>query len=90
MSELCKYLRVKTDGAHGDPRALERAADDASTVYWCLLTMSSAGPDDGLVHAHGCRAGRKCCATHDGVTPTALAAAEQRNVTADATSSRST
>ncbi len=58
---LCKYLRAKTPGAHGDPRALAEAASDASTVYWCLLTMSAAGPDDRLVHAHGCGPARACC-----------------------------
>jgi hypothetical protein len=28
--------------------------------YWCLRTMEAAGPDDRLVHAHGCRASRAC------------------------------
>ncbi len=58
---LCKYLRAKTAGPHGDPKALAEAASDASTVYWCLLTMSAAGPDDGLVHAQACGTGRACC-----------------------------
>ncbi|HSV15576.1 MAG TPA: hypothetical protein VLI90_15045 [Tepidisphaeraceae bacterium] len=28
--------------------------------YWCLATMESVGPDDHYVHAHECRAGRRC------------------------------
>jgi hypothetical protein len=60
--ELCKYLRAKVNTApHGDRRELWAVRTDASTIYWCLLTMRSAGPDDGLVHAERCGAGRECC-----------------------------
>jgi hypothetical protein len=60
--DLCKYLRAKVStAAHGDRRALWELRLDASTIYWCLLTMGPAGPDDGLVHADRCGAGRECC-----------------------------
>ena len=60
--DLCRYLRAKVSGApHGDKRALFALRDEATTVYWCLLTMSAAGPDDGLVHAGACGKGRACC-----------------------------
>lgn len=60
--DLCRYLRAKVTGApHGDKKALFALRNDATTVYWCLLTMSPAGPDDGLVHANRCGAGRTCC-----------------------------
>ena len=59
---LCKYLRAKVTGAaHNDRRALFALRGEATTVYWCLLTMASAGPDDGLVHATRCGEGRVCC-----------------------------
>jgi hypothetical protein len=59
---LCDFLRAKVSGAaHGDKRALLAIQHDASSVYWCLLTMSSAGPDDGLAHAERCGEGRVCC-----------------------------
>lgn len=59
---LCDYLRAKVSGApHGDKRALFALRDDATAVYWCLLTMSPAGPDDGLVHVSRCGEGRACC-----------------------------
>jgi hypothetical protein len=62
VPRLCKYLRAKvTTGPHGDLRALAAAAADASTTYWCLLTMSPAGPDDRLVHATDCGPRRGCC-----------------------------
>jgi len=60
--QLCKYLRAKVNGAaHNDRRALFALRNEATTVYWCLLTMSPAGPDDGLAHAARCGAGRACC-----------------------------
>ena len=59
---LCHYLRAKVSGAaHGDKRALFALRNEATTVYWCLLTMSPSGPDDGLVHANRCGADRACC-----------------------------
>jgi hypothetical protein len=60
--DLCKYLRAKVStAAHGDRRALWAERLDASTIYWCLLTMRTAGPDDGLVHADRCGPDRECC-----------------------------
>jgi len=59
---LCDYLRAKVTGApHNDKRALVAIARDSTAIYWCLLTMSPAGPDDGLVHADRCGPGRACC-----------------------------
>jgi len=60
--QLCTYLRAKINGAsRNDRRALHALRNEATTVYWCLLTMSPAGPDDGLVHASRCGGGRACC-----------------------------
>ena len=59
--QLCKYLRAKVSTApHGDRRALWALRNEATTIYWCLLTMGPAGPDDGLVHAERCGEGRVC------------------------------
>jgi hypothetical protein len=64
---LCDFLRAKVSGAaHGDKRALLAIQHDASSVYWCLLTMSPAGPDDGLAHAERCGEGRVCCTQRNG------------------------
>lgn len=60
--DLCRYLRAKVTGApHNDKRALYALREDATAVFWCLLTMSPCGPDDGLVHVRRCGAGRECC-----------------------------
>lgn len=60
--QLCNYLRAKISGApHNDKRALFALRDEATTIYWCLLTMSPSGPDDGLVHARRCGPERACC-----------------------------
>jgi len=63
---ICKWLRAKTHGVHGDPAALEALRDDASAIFWCLLTMSPAGPDDGLVHVRDCGASRSCSTPMEG------------------------
>ena len=60
--DLCDFLRAKVSGAaHNDKRALFALRNEATTIYWCLLTMSPSGPDDGLVHAARCGEGRICC-----------------------------
>jgi hypothetical protein len=58
---LCKFLRAKTTGVHGDPAALWAIRDESSATFWCLLTMSPAGPDDRLVHVCDCGEERVCC-----------------------------
>ena len=59
--DLCKYLRAKVSTApHGDRAALWALRKEATTIYWCLLTMRSQGPDDGLVHAERCGPDRAC------------------------------
>lgn len=58
---LCKYLRAKTTGVHGDPAALWAMRNESSATFWCLLTMSPAGPDDRLVHVCDCGPERACC-----------------------------
>jgi hypothetical protein len=57
---LCKWLRAKTHGVHGDRDALWALRDDASAIFWCLLTMSPTGPDDRLVHVRDCGTSRIC------------------------------
>jgi hypothetical protein len=58
--EVCRKIRTKT--AFGSPAGGHdwRRGESTTAVYWCLLTMESGGPDDGLVHPHGCRSGRSC------------------------------
>ena len=64
--KICDFLRAKVTGApHGDKRAIFALREDASTNYWCLLTMSPHGPDDGLVHAARCGEERECCTRTD-------------------------
>ena len=58
----CRHLRSKgmyvyTDGqtpAHGD-------YDYDNTIYWCLKTMKSFGPDDDMVNGEECRNAARPC-----------------------------
>ncbi len=57
---ICSLLRTKTAvGPYGSPNDLIHASS-MTAVYWCLATMSSAGPDDGLAHPDHCCEGRGC------------------------------
>lgn len=57
---ICALLRTKTAfGPYGSANDLTHA-DSTTAVFWCLGTMSSAGPDDELAHAQLCREGRRC------------------------------
>ena len=59
MSTVCKLLRTK--GAFGPVVGEDwREGDDPTAVHWCLATMECFGPDEHHVHAHECRAGRRC------------------------------
>ena len=51
-----KGMYVYTDGVSG-----ESHQDYDNTIYWCLNTMKSFGPDDDMVDGPGCRnPGRTC------------------------------
>ena len=57
----CKSLRSKSSyGAFevDDAEMLELIG--STTTYWCLKTMSKAGPDSHLVHRASCQEGRIC------------------------------
>jgi hypothetical protein len=65
MTELvqirCKSLRSKSSyGAFGDFDEEMTELTGSTTTYWCLKTMSKAGPDDHFVHRSVCHESRAC------------------------------
>lgn len=57
----CSMLRTKTFfGTYTSTGEDWQTGDSSTAVYWCLETMSTAGPDDDLAHPHTCRCGRRC------------------------------
>lgn len=58
---VCFCLRTKEAFGimEGNP-APWQAGEMTSASYWCLKTMDAVGPDDQIVHAKDCRAGRGC------------------------------
>lgn len=57
----CRHLRNKgmyiyTDGNNPNPHE-----DYDNTNYWCLHTMKSFGPDDGMVGGEDCRDTCRTC-----------------------------
>jgi len=58
---VCRKLRTKRAFGSMQPGAPDwRTGDSTTAVYWCLSTMETAGPDDGLAHPHCCGVGRGC------------------------------
>jgi hypothetical protein len=57
----CASLRSKSSyAALGDFHEEHAALMGATATYWCLKTMSKAGPDDHYVHGSICQEGRSC------------------------------
>lgn len=60
-AQPCQCLRTKNPyGTTPQNPDAWLPAFHASSSYWCLHTMSPAGPDDHLVHLRRCVAGRIC------------------------------
>ncbi len=58
---VCRKLRTKMAfGSLQSGLSDWRHGDSTTAVYWCLITMETAGPDNRLAHPHGCQAGRPC------------------------------
>jgi len=57
---VCRKLRTKM--AFGSLEGVRdwRHGESSTAVYWCLLTMETAGPDDSFAHPHNCQSGRRC------------------------------
>jgi len=57
----CKSLRSKASyGAFEDSGEEILELTGSTATYWCLKTMSKAGPDNHLVHRSACQEGRIC------------------------------
>lgn len=57
----CRCLRSKSSyAALGDYREDLEMVMGSTTTFWCLKTMSKAGPDEHYVHASTCHEGRRC------------------------------
>ena len=57
----CRHLRHKGMYVYTDGISHEAHEGYDNTIYWCLNTMKSFGPDDDMVDGQGCRnPGRTC------------------------------
>lgn len=61
---VCRRLRTKTAfgslvGDRSEPAPWQTGVS-TTAVYWCLATMTGAGPDDCFAHPHECGASRGC------------------------------
>jgi hypothetical protein len=57
----CKSLRSKSSyGAFEDSDEDILELTGSTATYWCLKTMSKAGPDSHFVHRSNCQEGRTC------------------------------
>ena len=57
----CKSLRSKSSyGVFDDSDEEILQLTGSTATYWCLKTMSKAGPDSHFVHRSVCNEGRMC------------------------------
>lgn len=65
--DVCRLLRTKqTNGIIiGGAVVPWESGDSTTAAYWCLGTMESSGPDEGLAHPHHCGASRRCYKARD-------------------------
>ncbi len=57
----CRHLRSKGMYVFTDRSPEDGYGDDDNTIYWCMHTMKSFGPDEDMVDRRGCRnPGRSC------------------------------
>jgi hypothetical protein len=62
----CASLRSKSSyAAFGEFHEDHAELMGATSTYWCLKTMSKAGPDNHFVHRSVCQPGRACWEAHD-------------------------
>lgn len=57
---VCRLLRSRGAYGRSSDEAAWQTGDSSLEAYWCVATMEPFGPDDALVHAQACRAGRRC------------------------------
>jgi len=55
---LCRHLRTKRYYYGSPDETLETAELSTTAQFWCLRTQRAVGPDERLVSAVACRAGR--------------------------------
>jgi len=60
LPDICQHLRTKTAFGTNTGYTPWQTGESQTASYWCLKTMQSAGPDDGLAHPHKCKQGRAC------------------------------
>ncbi len=61
LAQPCRCLRTKNPyGSTAQNSDSWLPGVDATSSYWCLLTMSPAGPDDHYVHLSRCVPSRGC------------------------------
>ncbi|MFQ5605170.1 MAG: hypothetical protein ACE5HS_18040 [bacterium] len=57
----CRHLRTKMTYVPDQENAENwRMVDSTTRQYWCLCTMSTAGPDNDLVTPEQCQSQRSC------------------------------
>ena len=60
QQEHCKLLRTKMSYVPNASVKDPLQQDSATRAYWCLKTMTPAGPDQGLAVPERCNASRQC------------------------------
>jgi len=65
LPAVCRFLRTKTAFGASTGHDPWQFGGSSTAAYWCLETMSSAGPDDQLALPASCCSGRSCFRSRD-------------------------
>ena len=59
---VCRMLRTKMAMGNfvSDDHTPWELAESGTANYWCVCTMTPAGPDDHFAHPQECQEGRRC------------------------------
>ncbi|HEV3166372.1 MAG TPA: hypothetical protein VGZ22_20275 [Isosphaeraceae bacterium] len=57
----CRHLRSKGMYVYAGGRDEADESGEDNSIYWCLQTMSSIGPDDSLVDGQDCKNPTRSC-----------------------------
>ena len=58
---ICRHLRSKGMYVYTDGVDMGFDHDYDNTIYWCLKTMKSFGPDDEMVEKSACCSSDRAC-----------------------------
>ena len=66
LKHICRHFRMESDHFPStDNKEYWQGGIPTTKQFWCILTMSTIGPDSGLVSNEECHKKRRCYVEQD-------------------------